>query len=250
MIGCARASRQNLHSAGFFAVVCIISFVRCCIFVIFMVVSHLLQTLGACESDSESGNLKALQATPQSTQNASGSSLNEPTPIQVVKATSEVFEEERTPTQSAAKNRADEQNQPKSPPTQSAAKNGADEQSQPKLPPTKSAAKNGADEQNQPKSPSTQSAAKNRADEQNQRKSPLANEVEHMEVVVQEGINAVESMMQAQDKLESPESPIFLSDMVQTSKKRKKNDDGEWLLCYMLFLRRRCSTTMFLLSHS
>ena len=111
-IGSARESRQIQHSAGFFAVVCIISLVRCCIFVSFLVVSHLWQLLGACELDSESGNLEAAQAMPQSMQNASASSLRYPTPIQVVNATNEVPKAECTTTQSDAKNRTDDQNQP------------------------------------------------------------------------------------------------------------------------------------------
>ena len=95
----------------------------------------------------------------------------------------------------------------------------------------------------------TQSDAKNRADDENQQKLPPTNDVD-IEKVVLEGVGAVDSMMQEQDKLQSPESPIFLGDMLWISKKRKKNDDGEWLLCYIFFLRHGCSSTMFLLSHS
>ena len=143
----------------------------CC----FFMVSHLWQLLGPCELDSESGNLEAAQATPQSTQNASASSLPYSTPVN---ATIQVSEAECTTTQSDDKNRADDQNQPKSPPTI---------------------------------------------------------EVDNIEKVVLEGIGAVDLMMHEEDKLQSPESPIFLGDMLRKSKKRKKNDDGEWLLCYIIF---------------
>ena len=81
-------------------------------------VNHLWQLLGACESNSESGNLEAAQATPQSTQNAtqatpqskqnaSASSLPYTTPVN---ATNEVSKVQCTTTQSDAKNRDDDQN--------------------------------------------------------------------------------------------------------------------------------------------
>ena len=191
----------------------------------FLVVRHLWQLLGACESDSESGNLEAAQATPQSTQNASASSLPYPTPIQVVKATNEVSKASCTTTQSNA--------------------------SAGSLPyPTPIQVVNATNEVPKAECTMTQSDAKNSADDQNQPKAPPTNEVDHIEKVVLEGIGAVDSMMQEQDKLQSPESPIFLRDMVSISKKRKKNDDGEWLLCYIYFLRHGCASTMFLLSHS
>ncbi|KAI5077309.1 hypothetical protein GOP47_0007133 [Adiantum capillus-veneris] len=47
--------------------------------------------------------------------------------------------------------------------------------------------------------------------------------VDDAEAIVQEGVDAVQCMVAGD---ENPNSPIFLSDMVKVSKKRKKNGDG------------------------
>ena len=50
-------------------------------------------------------------------------------------------------------------------------------------------------------------------------------DAQKMESAAQEGVDAVQHMLEGAN----PESPVFLSDMVKTSKKRKKNDNGKWL---------------------
>ena len=50
------------------------------------------------------------------------------------------------------------------------------------------------------------------------------NEVFTMESAAQKGLDAVERMAESAQA----DSPVFLSDMVKTSKKRRRNDDGEW----------------------
>lgn len=147
--------------------------------------------------------------------NVSGSSLIDGTPTSA---------EEPTPTPTA-----DEKKEPKAPVN---VVNVSDEDEERTS--TQFSAKNEGDEQNEPKLPIP---AVNALDEEFNKeptptpKLPSANEGELAADAIQAGIDAVASMMEAQDSVQSAESPVLLRDMFQTSKKRKNSDHGEWLLC-------------------